>query len=442
MEKKQERYGLLTAIAMIVGIVIGSGIFFKSDNILVATRGSIFLGIVVFVIGALSIIFGGLCFGELASRTDKPGGLITYAEDAFGLRAAGAFGWFQIFVYYPTLTVVVGWVVGIYTCILFNLKGSLELQMAIGMTFVVLCFLYNTLSPRFGGLFQNASMIIKLIPLILIAVSGLLFGNPAEGFANISAGTFRSAGWISAIAPIAFSFDGWIVSTSIAHEIRNSKKNLPFALIFAPVFILIVYVLYFVGITSYIGPDKVLELGDAHVNLAATQLFGSFAAKAVLVCVIISVIGTVNGVILGFIRLPYSLALRDMIPFSKPLKVESKRLRMPVNSAAFAFVLTAVWIAAHYLTQKNNLLPNSDVSEISIAVSYLLYLALYYQVFRLYKAKKVHGALRGVLVPILASLGSLFILYGALQSPLFFYYAAFCIFVIVLSFLYSWLKKV
>ena len=63
MKNTRERYGLITAVTMIVGIVIGSGIFFKSDNILKATGGSVFLGVVVFVIGAIAIIFGGLCFG-------------------------------------------------------------------------------------------------------------------------------------------------------------------------------------------------------------------------------------------------------------------------------------------------------------------------------------------------------------------------------------------
>lgn len=69
MERKQ--YGLPTAITMIVGIVIGSGIFFKSDNILVATRGSVSLGVLVFVLAAVSIIFGSLSIAELAARDRK-----------------------------------------------------------------------------------------------------------------------------------------------------------------------------------------------------------------------------------------------------------------------------------------------------------------------------------------------------------------------------------
>ena len=80
MNGLKKKYGLFTAITMIVGICIGSGIFFKSDNILVATGGNMFLGVLVFIIGAIAIIFGGSCFGELAARSDQEGGNVAYFD--------------------------------------------------------------------------------------------------------------------------------------------------------------------------------------------------------------------------------------------------------------------------------------------------------------------------------------------------------------------------
>ena len=100
MESKK-RFGLPTAVAMIVGICVGSGIFFKSDNILTATGGSVPLGVLVFLLAAAAIVFGGLAMGELAARTERPGGVFTYFEVFAGLRPACAFGWFQILIYYP-----------------------------------------------------------------------------------------------------------------------------------------------------------------------------------------------------------------------------------------------------------------------------------------------------------------------------------------------------
>ena len=432
---KKNEYGLFTAIAMIVGIVIGSGIFFKSDNILVATGGSVALGVLVFCIAAIAIIFGSLTISQLASRSSKEGGLIAYAEEYYNKSTSCAFGWFQTFLYFPTLIAVVSWVAGIYICILFGIEGTLEKQMLIGLAIMVFLFVINTLSARLGGLFQNASTIIKLIPLLLIAVAGLVFGDTSSvSFSDITA--MKSTGWIAAIAPIAFSFDGWVVSTSISHEIKDSKRNLPKALIIAPIFILIVYVLYFVGISMYIGPETIMSLGDAHVDLAANNLLGPWGAKIVLIFVIISIMGTINGVTLGMIRLPHSLSVRNMFPKSKVINKIDEKLLMPVNSAIVAFIIAIVWYIAHYLTTKFGLLPNSDISEISITMSYTMYILLYVKVIQLGRQGKISGIWNTIINPVLAIIGSLIILFGSMGNQLFWIYAAFCLLVMLLAVLF------
>ena len=432
---KKNEYGLFTAIAMIVGIVIGSGIFFKSDNILVATGGSVALGVLVFCIAAIAIIFGSLTISQLASRSSKEGGLIAYAEEYYNKSTSCAFGWFQTFLYFPTLIAVVSWVAGIYICILFGIEGTLEKQMLIGLAIMVFLFVINTLSAKLGGLFQNASTIIKLIPLLLIAVAGLVFGDTSSvSFSDITA--MKSTGWIAAIAPIAFSFDGWVVSTSISHEIKDSKRNLPKALIIAPIFILIVYVLYFVGISMYIGPETIMSLGDAHVDLAANNLLGPWGAKIVLIFVIISIMGTINGLTLGMIRLPHSLSVRNMFPKSKVINKIDEKLLMPVNSAIVAFIIAIVWYIAHYLTTKFGLLPNSDISEISITMSYTMYILLYVKVIQLGRQGKISGIWNTIINPVLAIIGSLIILFGSMGHQLFWIYAAFCLLVMLLAVLF------
>lgn len=438
MKKVKQSYGLFTTITMIIGICIGSGIFFKSDNILAATGGSVPLGVLVFVLGATSIIFGGLCISELASRTDRAGGIITYVEEFASEKLACGMGWFQIFVYFPTIAVVVSWVVGIYICLLFGWQGTLENQMLIGVIFYTFTFLINSISAKLGGGFQNFSTISKMIPLAIIAVCGLLFGNPAEGLKSVSAQTLGGATWLAAIGPVAYSFDGWTISTTIAPEIRDSKKNLPKALIIAPIFVLITYVAYFIGVTSLLEPKKIMELQDAHVYVVAQRLFGGFGAQIILIFVIIAVMGTANGIILGYIRLPYSMALRGsgMFPFADKLSMEHKKWGMPVNSAAFCYVLTLFWTVIHFITVKFKLLPNSDVSEIAIVMSYLFYIILYYKVFMLYRKGEIHSAFRGVFVPIMATVGSVFILTGGLQSKLFIFYAVFCVLIVFIAFFY------
>lgn len=432
---KKNEYGLFTAIAMIIGIVIGSGIFFKSDNILVATGGSVALGVLVFCIAAIAIIFGSLTISQLASRSSSEGGLIAYAEEYYNKSTSCAFGWFQTFLYFPTLIAVVSWVAGIYICILFGIEGTLENQMLIGLGIMVFLFVINTLSAKLGGLFQNASTIIKLIPLLLIAIAGLVFGDTSSvSFSDVIA--MKSTGWIAAIAPIAFSFDGWVVSTSISHEIKDSKRNLPKALIIAPIFILIVYVLYFVGISMYIGPETIMSLGDSHVDLAANNLLGPWGAKIILIFVIISIMGTVNGLTLGMIRLPHSLSVRNMFPKSEFVNKIDEKLLMPVNSAIVAFIITIVWYLAHYLTTKFGLLPNSDISEISITMSYTMYILLYVKVIQLGRQGKISGVWNTIINPILATIGSLIILFGSMGNQLFWIYAAFCLLVMLSAVLF------
>ena len=141
----KNKYGLFTAIAMIVGVVIGSGIFFKSDNILIATGGSVSLGVLVFCIAALGIIFGSLTVSELAARNSKAGGIISYAEESYNKSIACSFGWFHTLLYYPTLIAVVSWVTGIYTCMLCGIDGTLEIQILIGLAVVGTLYFFNIL---------------------------------------------------------------------------------------------------------------------------------------------------------------------------------------------------------------------------------------------------------------------------------------------------------
>lgn len=435
MEKR--KYGLFTGIAMITGIVIGSGIFFKSDNILLWTNGDVKAGVIIFAIAAIAIIFGSLSISQLASLTDKPGGIITYAEEFCGIPVSCAFGWFQSFLYLPSITAVVAWVVGIYTCILFNIPGTLESQVLIGTIFILILYTFNVLSAKLGGYIQNGATIIKLIPLFVIAFAGLVFGNPGESltYSKASVGTISL---LSAIPPIAFSFDGWSISTSICHEIKNSKKNLPKALIISPILILVIYVLYFVGISSLVGPEQIMSMGDAHVDYAANLIWGKMGAKIILVFVIISVLGTVNGLALASIRLPYAMGIRNMIPASKIFSKENHKLgNMPVNSAILALIFSLIMMAAHYVTQKFSLLYNSDISEISIVTNYIGYVVLYIAVIRLARNGKVKGLWNGYIFPILAILGAIIILFGGIQNPMFIYYFIFCVCFITIAIIYA-----
>lgn len=435
---EEKKYGLFTSVTMITGVVIGSGIFFKSDDILGYTNGNVLLGVLVFVIAAMAIIFGCLTISVLALKTDKAGGIVSYASEFINGRIASAFGWFQLLLYFPTLVAVVSWIVGMYTVMLMGWKASNGLYSIIGAIVIVVLLVFQVISTKIGAGIQNASMMIKIIPLLLIAVIGLICGNPREGllrdketFSSVA----KSTGWLTAFAPIAFSFDGWIVATSICHEIKNSKRNLPIALILAPILILVSYILYFVGITTLVGADQVLAQGNDSAYTAATMILGPFGAKLLLVFILISVLGTVNGLIIGYAQMPYSLAIRGMLPLNRTfLKQPKNKNGVATSGVCLVLFISLFWLVMHYFTQKVNM--PGDVSEIAICFSYLNYTVLYYTVFRLTLRGKAKGKFLGIVSPTFATLGSIIILAGSVAHPLFLVYMLICLVIMISGYLY------
>lgn len=438
--EENKKYGLLTSITMIMGIVIGSGIFFKADDVLNYTQGNVILGILIFIVAAIAIIFGCLSISQLATKTDKPGGIISYAEEFVNKETSSAFGWFQIFLYMPALVAIVGFVAALYIFQLFGIDASLMQMVLLGTGIFSVIFLINILSSKLGGYFQNIAMLIKLIPLILIVIFGFIKGNPVEVL-NADIQSLKNGaiglGLLAAFGPIAFSFDGWVVSTSISNEIKNSKRNLPLALIISPILVLILYVLYFIGISVLVGPQEVLNLGNESLNKAANIIFGQFGAKVILIFVIISVLGTCNGLVLGFIRLPHSLAIRNMIPFSKNISEKTKN-GVLLNSSILSFILSLIWMVIHYFYSKSEL--PGDIGEIAITVSYLNYVVLYFTIIKLTSKGEIKNKFMGYFCPIMASLGSLIILLGGLTNKLFVYYVLVCVSVMILGYLYTKLK--
>lgn len=423
MEEKnkgiKQHYGLFTALSMIVGICVGSGIFFKADDILTYTGGDVLLGVVVFLIGALCVIFGSITLTELASRTSKTGGVVGYFEEFISSSAASAFGWFQLWVYFPTITVVVAWVSGIYTTMLFGLPSTLEMQVGIGLVYLIFLFGLNYISLKSGGRIQNLTTVIKMVPLIGIGIAGLFWSTPApeipSGIASIGTSSV-GLGWLAALAPMAFSFEGWVISTTITPEVKNAKRNMPIALTVGPLIVLAVYLAYFIGTVSIVGEEYILSTGDAAINQIGTAILGSNGESIMLTFVLIAVLGVVNGLTLGFIRLPQALAMKNMIPMSgKIAEVDPKRELSPA-SALFAFVISLVWMALHYITQKTEMLSGGDVSEIAIVFSYLAYAVLYLKVIQLKNEGIVQNVFLGYVAPVFAMMGSIIILIGGIFS--------------------------
>lgn len=421
-------YGLSTAISMIVGIVVGSGIYFKADDILGYTNGNLELGLLVLTLGALCIIFGSLTLANLSKRYTSKGGLVGYYERFISKKMASAYGWFQLFVWLPTISVVVAWAGAIYTFMLLGIEASLIEQILLGLFYNLLFILINSLSRRAGGLVQRMSTGIKLLPLIVITIYGLFFADPVDIGPMKEAGFIAELSkfsWLSALVPLAFIFDGWTISMTIGPEIVNPKKNLTKALVISPLFVLIVYLVYILSLSRILGSQEIINLGDASIFAAAHSILGPRAGNIILVIVIISILGVVNGIELGAIRVPQAMAEMDMIPDPKgKISRLNPRTQLSRRSIIITLCLNVFWAIIHFIVMKYNLFAGRDISEISIVFSYLMYIILYIEVFKLLKKENDKKRLW---LPVAAIIGSLIIFIGSILASPFYV----CLFVLI-----------
>lgn len=422
MEKNRKVYGFSTAVAMVVGIVVGSGIFFKADNILLATGGNIKIGILVLCIGALGIIFGSLTLSELAIRTNSSGGFVSYFEKYISKKFGSGFGFFQTFIYLPSVTAVLAYATVMFACITFEVNLSYEVKIFLGFILLILITLLNTYNRKLGGNIQFISTIIKLIPIFAIAIYGLFYkGTYPQVPSQYTLVSPKNIGykWIASLAPIAFSFDGWPIVTTIVPELKNPKRTMPLVLILSPILILLSYLLYFLGIINILGSTYIMSLQDDSVYTAFNIMLGPIGAKFLIFLVTIAIFGVINGVILGGIRMPQALAEKG-IAFDESVAKIDEKLQISKKSAFIYFLISTFWLIAYYITSKFQLLGGSDVSEIAIVFSYVTYIVLYLKVMKLYKEGEIKSLFKGIIAPIFAIIGSLIILIGGIVASPFY----------------------
>ena len=440
----KRKFGFLTTIAMIVGIVIGSGIFYRTDDILNAVGGDVLLGVVAFVIGGLGIVFGGLSIAALAKRDEHVGGVITYCEMVWGKQIGYLAGWFQVFFYYPALVAVIAWVAAMYTSILFGFADpyfGVEVWV-LTVTYLTVIFILNAVQTKAAGKFQSFAMIAKLGALAVLAIIGLAFGDPA-GVVGLGPVTAASGGLLFALVSTAFAYDGWQVAPSIAHEIKNPKRNLPLAFTVAPVVIMALYIAYFLGISAVVGPQEVIAQGNASVDVFAMQFFGAAGAKVLLVFVITSVLGTINGLTLGYIRLPYALALRKEFVASETFAKVSPKTDIPMASAYLTFVVSVFWLIIHFLTMNGavvyglSFFGGIDISNLPIVSIYVFYIVIYIGIIKDFFVKKIGSIWEGVIFPVLAIVGAAVVVYGGFTDAKVGLYLIICFIGILAGFLFK-----
>lgn len=438
-----KKYGLFTAIAMVVGICVGSGVFFKAEKILSATGGNLPLGIIAWIIGGLIMISCAYTFAVMATRYVQVNGIVDYAEATAGKRYAYHVGWFMTMIYYPTLTSVLSWVSARYTAVLFGWDITGGETMTIAAFYLIVSYVVNSLSPILAGKFQVATTVIKLIPLGLMALLGTIMGVKSglifENFSTLVFEVNTSTALFTAVVATAFAYEGWIIATSINAELIDAKRNLPIALIVGTFTIMLVYILYYIGLAGTVANETLMLNGEAGAKLAYEVLFSGLGGTLIFVFVIISCLGTLNGLMLACTRGLYAIAARKQGPNPHMFSQVDPVSNMPTNAAIFGLLLAGSWLLYFYganLTGPWFGFLSFDSSELPIVTIYAIYIPIF---LIMMKNEKDLPSFKRFVMPSLAIIGSLFmitaaffahqwaavaylIVFGGIMLPSFFYY--------------------
>lgn len=423
MENKlTKKYGLLTAICMVVGTVVGSGIFFKAGKVLKNTNGNMLKCLVTVGGVGMIMLVCSYVFSILAQRHEKVNGIVDYSEVTCGRKFAYIVGWFMTTIYYPTITSTLAWVSAQYTCVLFGWSVASDLHLVVAAFYLIMGYLVNAISPKIAGKFQVSATFIKFVPLIIMGVVGtvvgLANGNIADAFtANVIPEDGASGNIITAMCAFAFAYEGWIITTSINSELKNSKKNLPIALVLGAIIVVGIYLLYFLGLSGVLKTDELMASGDNIPKDAFTVLFkNEVFGTIVYVFIVISCLGTMNGLMLGCCRGMYSIAIRGEGPAHKMFAQIDNETNMPHNSSIIGVALCMLWMLQWEMGFIGDKLPaiiSWENDELPIISLYGLYIPIF--IVMMIKGKGLNVFQRFVM-PAVACVCCGFMVYSAIWA--------------------------
>ena len=385
--KLDRQLGLFDSTMMVIGIVIGSGIF-MTTGLMADALPSASLILIVWLLGGLQMLAGALTYAELGAAMPKAGGQYVYLREAYGSLPAFLFGWVAFIAYltgtnaaiavavaehlgsfYPSISthnIVIGFDY-------FSISGG----QIFAISLILILSFINYLGILFGKWIQNVFTILKIGSILFFALAGLFIstGNHIDFSINptsMSIGSILTGMGIALVA-VTWTVGGWEYVTFAAGEIKNPKKNLPLALIIGTVVIFVLYIIINIAYLKVLPMDSLI--GEIKVGEAtAKSLYGPGIAGAFVVVVIISMFGSLNGNILVGPRISYAMA-KDKLFFSKAADVHPK-FHTPGN----AIMIQGVWASVLALSGTFE-----EIITLVVFVNFMMWIAASSTVFVLRK---------------------------------------------------------
>lgn len=380
--------GLWTSISLVVGGIIGSGIFMK-PSVMAAQLGSPELLLGVWVIAGIVTMFGALSNAEIAAMIPETGGQFVFFKIMYGDFFAFLYGWAAFAVFNTAGNASIAYVLGTYIEYFIQMpRFSPDVEKSIRLTipFVGSIFplenigvksvtiivvmgltLVNYRSTRFGGNVQVVFTVLKVLAMTLIVVGFFSSGTGSLSNLFVDSQSIRPEGWalfggiVAAISGAFWGYDGWNNITFVAGEIRDPQRNIPRSLFLGLIACIVIYALITAAYLFVLPIDRIASSAMVASD-AAVSVMGVVGGGIIALMVIVSTFGTTNGNILATARVSFAMA-RDKQFFDFVGKVHPK-FHTPAN----ALMIQGIWTSILVLSGSFDML-----TDMLIFVSWLFY---------------------------------------------------------------------
>jgi APA family basic amino acid/polyamine antiporter len=333
-----------TATALVVGEVVGVGIFLTPAGMAKSLGSPLWLLVVWLLMGAMALC-GALCYGELAARHPQAGGGYVYLREAYGRPIAFLYGWMALLVMDPGLTAALAVGMAGYVAYILNLSPIGTKLVAVAA--IVLLTVINIRGVKLGAWLMRWLTVLKLGLLLFIFLWGFGFqlGNWSN-FTPFVAQRAHSAPLWPALAgglvAAFFSFGGWWDVTKLAGEVREPGRTLPRALVYGVVIVTLIYILTS-AVFFYLVPLDSITTGETFAAQAGEVLFGRAGAQVFSLIIIVSVVGSLAALVMSAPRVYFAMA-RDGV-FVPAAAVVHPRFGTPARAIAFQALLASALVA-------------------------------------------------------------------------------------------------
>lgn len=330
----QVQLGLWDVTSIVIGIIIGVGIFKVPQDIFAIAPGPL-AALGVWLLGGVLALFGALCFAELTSTYPRSGGEYVYLTKAFGPLTGFLFAWAQLAVIRPAGIAALAYIFANWAQAFFPLP-----PMLLAIAAVTILTAINLVGVTLGAATQNLLTIGKLLGLAAIVGVGL-FWSPHEALETTPVAVDSS--WFArAMIMVLWTYSGWHEAAYIAAEVKNGRRNLPLSLIMGTLGVTLIYLAVNVALLTALGFEKARTTNSV-------EMFQGLVGRSINLVIMVSALGALNGMIFTTARI-YSAFGTDHRLFTS-LSHWSRRFRTPVRALLVQGVMTLAYLAFGLVTE-------------------------------------------------------------------------------------------